>query len=950
MFKNVASQKIAIYAYDAVNETAKTGDAAQITAQISLDGEATAATNDASPTELDSTDAPGIYLFDMTQAETNADLVVLSSVSSTDDIVIEPIIIYPVITAAIETKIDTIVVATITNATGADVATDIKAIKAETVLIVEDTGELQTNQSAWTTATTTTLAGLTVDVISVSGDTTSANNLELQYDGNGLAGDTFPATQAQMLNITNSGSAVSRPASSYTLTTGNQTANLYTDTAALNGTKHTHTDDGNEMVLDYEFNIGSGTPSSVTITGALTGNNDDLEVAAYDYIADEYVQIGILEGKVSTKNEVDEFAVYTSMVGTGANLGDFKVRFRDGDYTLSTATLYIDQIRVNFNMAMSGYELGAIWVDDSVSNEGVVVGTDGVATNPVSTWAAALSLSALTNLNKFEIANGSAIELTANSDSYCIRGTEYTLALAGQSIAGSCIHGATVSGTSAGINARFYECKMGTVSLTSCGMQTCALTAGITLTSSGGTYIFDNCFSAGAGTDKPSIDLENAAENKYLNMRHYSGGIEFKNFGHAVGTHVVSLEGDGQYILNSSCDAAIESDVLNVRGNFEDEDNVSGGWGGTINEEARFDATVITNAVPTVTQITADMDANSTQLAAIVLDTGTTIPGTITTLQTTADSIEGDTQDLQTQIGTDGAGLTNLPWNNSVWDAEVQSECLDAINSYDPSTRTEDISDRNDIIDQVNANETKIDIIDINVDQLETAIITNAAGTDIAADIIALKSVADLTLTDTGTTIPAQIAALDTVLDDYLDTGGTIELLVQAINTAVVTNAAGTDIAADVASLQVDTTAILTDTGTTIPDQITALDATLDSYLANGGTIDVLIDAIKAKTDSLTFTTASKVDSNVYLIEAVDATNQLDAHGGTGNTTSLAAITGLLEADKEIDLTTDSEQGTLLHKTKGTDTVILKKNLLKPDGDPVTAASDRIAAEENVSL
>ncbi|HOM72125.1 MAG TPA: hypothetical protein PLP86_07745, partial [Armatimonadota bacterium] len=36
--------------------------------------------------------------------------------------------------------------------------------------------------------------------------------------------------------------------------------------------------------------------------------------------------------------------------------------------------------------------------------------------------------------------------------------------------------------------------------------------------------------------------------------------------------------------------------------------------------------------------------------------------------------IETDTQDLQTQIGTNGAGLTNIPWN-SAWDAEVQSEC-----------------------------------------------------------------------------------------------------------------------------------------------------------------------------------------------------------------------------------------------------------------------------------
>lgn len=52
-----------------------------------------------------------------------------------------------------------------------------------------------------------------------------------------------------------------------------------------------------------------------------------------------------------------------------------------------------------------------------------------------------------------------------------------------------------------------------------------------------------------------------------------------------------------------------------------------------------------------------EIDSNSTQLAAIIVDT----------------------EDLQAQIGTDGAGLTALPWN-SAWDAEVQSECADAAN------------------------------------------------------------------------------------------------------------------------------------------------------------------------------------------------------------------------------------------------------------------------------
>ena len=94
MFKNVASQKVAVFAWDNAAGVAKTGDAANISAQISKDGAATAATNDLAPTELDSTDAPGIYIFDMLQAETNADLIVIAPVSSTTDVVLRPVIIY----------------------------------------------------------------------------------------------------------------------------------------------------------------------------------------------------------------------------------------------------------------------------------------------------------------------------------------------------------------------------------------------------------------------------------------------------------------------------------------------------------------------------------------------------------------------------------------------------------------------------------------------------------------------------------------------------------------------------------------------------------------------------------------------------------------------------------------------------------------------------------------
>jgi len=297
------------------------------------------------------------------------------------------------------------------------------------------------------------------NLLQINGNTPVVDALEDQFDGTGISGDNYPATQSQMANITNTGSAVKRPAEGYTLTTGTQSANLYTDTKALNGTRHTHTDVGDALVLEYEFNVGAGIPSSVQITGALTGGNDDLEVWAYDYVAATYVQIGILEGKVSSDNAVYSYDIYTSMVGTGADLGDVKILFQDGGYTLSGATLYIDQIYVGFNSATGSYN-GFIWVNDSVSNTGTVPNIDGIDTNPVSTWAAALTLSAKTNIDKFQIANGTTIQLSADSSDFSLIGDEWTLDLNSQVIANMYVENASVYGTGTSTSYRFIRCKI----------------------------------------------------------------------------------------------------------------------------------------------------------------------------------------------------------------------------------------------------------------------------------------------------------------------------------------------------------------------------------------------------------------------------------------------------------------------------------------------------------
>lgn len=87
MFKNVASQKLIVYVFDSTTNLPKTGDAGNLTAYVSKDYGSVTVLGDTSATEMDSTNARGYYLFDLTQGETNADTLLFSCKSATSNMV-----------------------------------------------------------------------------------------------------------------------------------------------------------------------------------------------------------------------------------------------------------------------------------------------------------------------------------------------------------------------------------------------------------------------------------------------------------------------------------------------------------------------------------------------------------------------------------------------------------------------------------------------------------------------------------------------------------------------------------------------------------------------------------------------------------------------------------------------------------------------------------------------
>ncbi len=426
-----------------------------------------------------------------------------------------------------------------------------------------------------------------VNVDEISDDLVAPQNLELQYDTTGLTGDTFPATQAQVGNIASGTAATNTIATSVTVTTGTE-VNSYTDTAELDGTTHEVNPVGGNTDFYYEFNVGAnGVPVAVQWQGYANSQGDTYDIYAWNWSGSAWQQIGSVSGTALSTISTEIFDLTTGHVGTGVNVGLVRWRALSTDGT----GFNTDRILCSFatNFVSVGYDDGAIWIDTNVSNTNTELFIDGVADNPVSTWAAALTINTTLGTNKFRIANGSTIALTGNSDNYALDGDNWTLALGGQSIAGFHVFGASVSGIGTGVGHDFHDCRINAVTLAS-GMIRESGIAGPITASGAADYFLDRCHSMVAGVSTPTFDFGAAVGNTSLNMRNWSGGIEIENMGGA-GTDTMSLEGDGQLVINANCSAGIVA----IRGHFTITDNASGAL--TLSDDARYDGTQIENFV-----------------------------------------------------------------------------------------------------------------------------------------------------------------------------------------------------------------------------------------------------------------------------------------------------------------------------------------------------------------
>ena len=91
--KNTAAD-VFVFALDTATGLPKTGDAANITARVTIDGGTSAASNDTNPVEVDATNHPGWYEFNATAGEMNGDIIIWTVSSSTSNIEFDEIVIH----------------------------------------------------------------------------------------------------------------------------------------------------------------------------------------------------------------------------------------------------------------------------------------------------------------------------------------------------------------------------------------------------------------------------------------------------------------------------------------------------------------------------------------------------------------------------------------------------------------------------------------------------------------------------------------------------------------------------------------------------------------------------------------------------------------------------------------------------------------------------------------
>ena len=567
---------------------------------------------------------------------------------------------------------------------------------------------------------------LAADIIAVSGDTVAADNIEATYDGTGYSDVFAPAQQQQVDSISSGSAAISTIVDSFVLTTGSEGATDFTETFQRDSVYHTITDTAGVIDAYYEIELtGADTPTDVTFFGRANGLADNISISQWNWNTTSWNIRGTISGINQAIDTTHDFRLLDTLIGTGVDIG--KVRIRINGTGLSSAAFNVDEVLLGYTRKneTAGY-VGWIWIDTVTGVAGTVPFVNGTSDNPVDSLADALTLSnpSSVGIRRFNVAQNSSIQFIQAMDGFLFDGIDYIIDPNGQQVDGTTIIGAVVpSGTFLGNGGSLLleRCKIGDVTFPEVAVVGSAI-AGDMVISEIGTYFYDRCASAVAGTDSPSWDFGAAVGNTALNVRHYSGGCEIKNM---QAGDTMSLEGAGQLIINANCTGGIVA----IRGAFTVTDNASGAV--TLSEDARITLSGVD------TELTGTHGAGTWQTA-----TGFATPTNVTDAHTLTDADIAALNDFDpasdtvvnvTTVATVTNPVVTDAASRTASQADVSALALEAtvaaLNNFDPLTE------------------------DVTVGTMQTAALTQFVTDDTGETVAVAGSVAQLSQELSGLTV-----------------------------------------------------------------------------------------------------------------------------------------------------------------------------------------------------
>jgi len=522
-----------------------------------------------------------------------------------------------------------------------------------------------------------------------------------------------------------------------------------------------------------------------------------------------------------------------------------------------------------------GYDNGTVFYDDN-GTAGTQKGVNGTSTNPVSSEADAYTIAAQENLTRISVAGGSTFTLPSDSTGFAFEGEGYNIELNGQEI-GSATFMRTNSVTGIGINTsggnppNFTLCGIGSVTLPPATGIDCGFFGTFTI-GTAGNFTFggsSEVFNASLTLD---YGVSNNASQFFLTS--WGGGrVEIQNAGANTGSYVFEMNGIGTLEVNANCSATT---TVTLRGSINHNAEVSGVTYVEI-------ANMLTDHI--ISDSVAFLGADIASIDTKIDD----IQGA--TFNTSTDSLEAirDRGDAAWVTGAGGSAPTVGQIADAVWD-EVQSGHTTA-GTFGKFLDTE--------VSGVGGG-SAADIADAVWDEALSGHTTAGTGGKVLSDAATAVSISGLN----------DVAVTDIVSAGAITTSsGSVSSVTTVSTTTTNTDMRGTDSAATASALStVDTNvdAILVDTGTTIPAQISGLNnfdpssetvanvTTVGTTTTNTdmrgtdnaatatalATVDSNVDAIKAKTDNLTFTKANELDSNIKSVNDVEVTGT----GANGDT------------------------------------------------------------------